>query len=91
RKQFGKFQDEQLDKNLVLLKQVEALATEKGLTVAQLALAWVIAKGVVPIPGTKKVKYIEQNIAGAQVDLTASDLERLEAIVPIETETGRRY
>lgn len=70
---------------------MEALATEKGLTVAQLALAWVIAKGVVPIPGTKKVKYIEQNIAGAQVDLTASDLERLEAIVPIETETGRRY
>ncbi|QHW00549.1 aldo/keto reductase [Spirosoma endbachense] len=91
RKQFGKFKDGQLDKNLVLINEVETLATEKGLTVAQLALAWVIAKGVVPIPGTKKVNYIEQNIAGAQMDLTDNDLERLEAIVPIETETGSRY
>jgi aryl-alcohol dehydrogenase-like predicted oxidoreductase len=91
RKQIGKFKDGQLDKNLVLIKEVEAMALEKGLTVAQLALAWLVAKGAVPIPGTKKVKYVEQNIAGAQVDLTGDDLERLEAIVPIETETGYRY
>ncbi len=91
RKQIGKFKDGQLDKNLALIKEVEVLASEKGLTVAQLALAWLVAKGAVPIPGTKTVKYVEQNIAGAQVDLTGDDLERLEAIVPIETETGYRY
>lgn len=91
RKQFGKFKDGQLDKNLALIKEVEAMAIEKGLTVAQLALAWLVAKGAVPIPGTKNVKYVEQNFAGAQVDLTGNDLERLEAIVPIETETGYRY
>lgn len=90
RQHIPKFKGEQLEKNVALLKEVEAFANEKGLTIAQMAIAWSIAKGAVPIPGTKRVKYIEQNIAGAQVDLTTSDLDRLESIVPIDIETGNR-
>jgi len=90
RKGMGKFQQEQLDKNVVLLKEVEVFAAKKGLTLPQLAIAWLVAKGAAPIPGTKKIKYIEQNIAAAQVDLTADDLEGIEGIISIDTETGSR-
>ena len=56
-----------------------------------MALAWVIAKGHLPIPGTKRVKYVEQNIASTNVGLTAEDLNRLEEIIPLSLNTGDRY
>jgi aryl-alcohol dehydrogenase-like predicted oxidoreductase len=56
-----------------------------------LAIAWVIAKGFLPIPGTKRVKYVEQNIAAASLTLSATELDRLEAIIPLGVSTGARY
>ncbi len=67
------------------------MAAEKGITTAQLAIAWVIAKGHVPIPGTKKRKYVEQNLAAAYICLSDADIKRLEEIIPLQTDTGARY
>lgn len=67
------------------------MASEKNITTVQLAIAWVIAKGYLPIPGTKRVKYLEQNIAATNINLTSEDLNRLEAIIPLGTITGARY
>lgn len=90
RRYLPRFQGQQFYKNIELLNAVEKLAAEKQITSSQLAIAWVIAKGYVPIPGTKRVKYLEQNIAAANIELSASDLNRLEAIIPLGTETGAR-
>jgi aryl-alcohol dehydrogenase-like predicted oxidoreductase len=69
------------------------MAEEKGCTAAQLALAWVLAQGedIVPIPGTKHVKYLDQNIAALDVQLSDEDLERLDAILPPGAAAGERY
>ena len=91
RKTIPRFQGEQFYKNIALVEQIEALAADKGVTTAQIALAWVLAKGHVPIPGTKRVKYLEQNIASADIVLTPAEFERLESIVPLGTSTGDRY
>lgn len=91
RRSLPKYQGEQFYKNIDLVNQIKQVAEEKGITAAQLAIAWVIAKGHVPIPGTKRVKYVEENIAATQVALTAEDLARLEAIIPLGFETGARY
>ncbi|WP_134088872.1 aldo/keto reductase [Olivibacter sp. XZL3] len=91
RRSLPKYQGDQFYKNIELVNQIRKVAEEKGITAAQLAIAWVIAKGHVPIPGTKRVKYVEENIAATQVTLTAEDLGRLEAIIPLEAETGARY
>tara|TARA_R110001592_G_scaffold359093_1_gene664875 strand:+ start:604 stop:1617 length:1014 start_codon:yes stop_codon:yes gene_type:complete len=91
RRFFPKFQGEQFYKNLELVNEIKKVAAEKNITAAQLAIAWTIAKGHVPIPGTKRVKYIEQNIEATNVLLTEEDLNRLESIVPLGTETGARY
>lgn len=91
RRTLPKFQGEQFQKNLDLLKEIQTMAAEKEVTAPQLALAWIMAKGAVPIPGTKRVKYVEQNIASTDIDMTQADLDRLEAIIPIDTETGDRY
>jgi aryl-alcohol dehydrogenase-like predicted oxidoreductase len=91
RRGMPKYQGEQFQKNLELLKAIEQMAAEKGITSSQLALAWTIAKGALPIPGTKRVKYLEQNIAAAGVTLTSDDLATLESIIPLGTETGNRY
>lgn len=91
RRSLPKYKGEQFYKNIDLVNQIKQVAEEKGITAAQLAIAWVIAKGHVPIPGTKRVKYVEENIAATQVVLTAEDLARLEAIIPLGTETGARY
>lgn len=88
RRMFPRFQGEQFYKNLELVKELEKVAAGKSITTAQLAIAWVIAKGHVPIPGTKRVKNLEENIAAANVVLTEDDLKRLECIVPIGTDTG---
>src|SRR5215203_7221547 len=79
-----RFQGENFEKNLRLVEKVEELAREKGVTASQLALGWVLAQGqdVVPIPGTKRVKYMEQNAAAADVILSREDLARIEDVFP---------
>ncbi|SDM31492.1 Predicted oxidoreductase [Catalinimonas alkaloidigena] len=91
RRGIPRFQGEQFYKNLVLLRAMEQLAQEKGITTAQLALAWTLAKGAVPIPGTKRRRYVEQNLAAADVILTPAELDRLDEIVPLGHSTGARY
>ncbi len=84
---------EALDHNLGLVAKVRELAEAKGCTPGQLALAWVLAQGddVVPIPGTKRVRYLEENVAAADVALTADDLAALETAVPKGSVAGARY
>ena len=88
-----RFQDENFQRNLDLVAAVEAIAGEKGCTPAQLALAWVLAQGddVVPIPGTKHIKYLEENAGALEVQLSAGDLDRLEAVAPPGAAAGERY
>jgi len=91
RRRGPRFTGENLERNLTLAAKVEAIASEKGITSAQLALAWVLAQGedLVPIPGTKRRTYLEQNAAAADVELTGEDLARIEAEVP--PAAGARY
>ncbi|SFP00759.1 Predicted oxidoreductase [Chitinophaga sp. YR627] len=91
RKSMPRFQGEQLEKNLGLVRKITAMATEKGITPSQLAIAWVLAKGHLPIPGTKRPKYLEQNIAAAAIQLSGEDMNRLESIIPLGTDLGDRY
>ena len=88
-----RFQGENFQKNLDLVHEVERMAEEKGCTAAQLALAWVLAQGedIVPIPGTKHVKYLDQNIGALEVKLSESDLKRLDSILPPGAAAGERY
>jgi len=93
RKNHPRFQGENFEKNLALVREVEKMAEEKGCTTAQLALAWVLAQGddIVPIPGTKHVRYLDENIGALEVRLTADDLKRLDAILPPGAAAGERY
>lgn len=91
RRYIPRFQGEQFYKNIDLLNEIEKIAQEKDVTCSQLAIAWVIAKGFVPIPGTKRPKYVEQNILASTIVLDNKDMERLESIIPLGTETGNRY
>ena len=70
--------------------QVEQIATEKGCTPAQLALAWVLAQGpdIVPIPGTKRARYLDENLAAATIELSDDDLRRLEEVAPRGSDRG---
>jgi aryl-alcohol dehydrogenase-like predicted oxidoreductase len=88
-----RFQGENFAKNLELVARVEEMADAKGCTASQLALAWVLAQGsdVVPIPGTKRRKYLEENVAATRVELTAEDLARIEEIAPKGVAAGTRY
>ena len=88
-----RFQGENFARNLDLVKQVEQMASDKGCTASQLALAWVLAQGddVVPIPGTKKLHYLEENVKAASVQLTADDLRRLDKVAPEGAAAGMRY
>ena len=88
-----RFQGENFAKNLQLLEEVNAIAAEKGCTPSQLALAWVLAQGkdIVPIPGTKRRKYLEENIAAVNVRLTAADLARIDRVLPPGAAAGTRY
>ncbi|PKW27730.1 aldo/keto reductase [Phycicoccus duodecadis] len=90
---FPRFQGEALETNLGLVAKVRAIAEEKGCTPGQLALAWVLAQGddVAPIPGTKRVKYLEENVGALEVELTADDLAALDAAVPRDAVAGPRY
>ncbi len=93
RRTMPRFQPENFDQNLELVAAVEAVGREKGATPAQIALAWVLSRGedVVPIPGTKRRKYLEENVAALEIELTADDLERLEAAFPQGLTAGDRY
>ena len=88
-----RFTGENFEKNIQLVREVEALARDKGCTTAQLALAWVLAKGddVVPIPGTKRRHYLDENIDALDVRLTEEDLRRLDEILPPGAAAGERY
>jgi len=93
RRGLPRFQGEHFASNLALADTVKRLATEKGCTPAQLALAWVLAQGemIVPIPGTKRIKYLEENLGALQVELSPADLDRIESIMPATKVAGARY
>jgi aryl-alcohol dehydrogenase-like predicted oxidoreductase len=93
RKNHPRFQGDNFQKNLDLVTEVGKMAEEKGCTTAQLALAWVLAQGedIVPIPGTKHVKYLDQNIGALDVELSEDELKRLDAILPPGAAAGERY
>ncbi|WP_081158463.1 aldo/keto reductase [Niastella populi] len=88
-----RFQGENFYKNLELVEKIKALAAEKNCTPSQLALAWVLAGGedIIAIPGTKRIAYLEENIAAENVQLTPKDLESIDAIMPAGIVSGTRY
>ncbi len=93
RRNSPRFQAENFQKNLDLVQRVEEIAREKNCKPAQLALAWVLAQGdnIVPIPGTKKRKYLEENVAADSITLTNDDLRRLDEAFPPDSAAGERY
>jgi len=93
RKTTPRFQGENFQRNLDLVQRVEEIAKEKRCTPAQLALAWVLAQGedIVPIPGTKRRKYLQENIGALDVDLTSEDLARIDEVTPKDAFAGSRY
>ena len=93
RRHSPRFQGENFQKNLELVERVRDIALEKGVTASQLALAWVMAQGedVVPIPGTKQRRYLEENIAALNVELSDEDLRALDAAAPVGASAGDRY
>lgn len=93
RRNAPRFQGENFAKNLQLVDQVTAIAQEKGVTPSQLALAWLLAQGedIVPIPGTKRRKYLEENVAATEISLSPEDLQRIEAVAPKGVTAGDRY
>lgn len=93
RRNLPRFQGENFQQNLALVDRIRLIAAEKGCTPAQLALAWVLAQGegIVPIPGTKRRKYLDENIAALDVRLTADDLRRINEAAPAGAAAGARY
>ena len=88
-----RFQGENFQRNLDLVRRVETIAREKACTPSQLALAWVLAQGhdVVPIPGTTRRKHLEENVGALAVALTAQDLARIDEVAPKGVAAGERY
>jgi len=93
RRHTPRFQGENFDKNLALLDRIEAFAREKGCTPAQLALAWVLAQGedIVPIPGTKRRKYFDENLGALEISLSADEVSRIGEALPVGAAAGSRY
>ena len=93
RRNTPRFQGENFQKNLDLVRRVEEIAQQKRCQPAQLALAWVLSRGddIVPIPGTKRRKYLEENVAALDVRLTADDLRRIDEVFPPDAASGPRY
>ncbi len=93
RRYHPRFQGENFKRNLELVQRVEQIASEKGVTAGQLALAWVLHQGedIVPIPGTKRRTYLEENMAAAEVELSAEDLARIDEAAPAGATAGDRY
>ena len=86
-----RFAGENFAKNLALVKEIERLAKAKGATPSQLALAWVLQQGTVAIPGTRRIKYLEENAGAAEIQLSASDLADLDGAAPVGAAIGDRY
>ncbi|WP_338672496.1 aldo/keto reductase [Streptomyces sp. SCSIO 30461] len=86
-----RFQGANFGRNLAVVDEVRRLADEKSVTPSQLALAWVLGQGAVPIPGTKRRHYLEENVAATAVDLTADDIAAIEAVAPRGVASGDRY
>jgi aryl-alcohol dehydrogenase-like predicted oxidoreductase len=88
-----RFTGDNFERNIALVREVEAMAKDKGVTTAQLALAWVLAQGddIIPIPGTKHVRYLDENIAALDVPLSEEDRRRLDQILPPGAAAGDRY
>ncbi len=93
RRRSPRFQDENFQQNLELLERVEQIADEKDVTPAQLALAWVLEKGddIIPIPGTTSVSHLEENVRAAEVELSESELRRIDEVAPRGAAVGDRY
>jgi aryl-alcohol dehydrogenase-like predicted oxidoreductase len=93
RRKSPRFQGENFNKNLELVKKIEVVAKEKGCTPSQLALAWVLAQGdfLFPIPGTKKVKYMDENAAATSILLSSKELEQIDEVFPKNAAAGLRY
>jgi aryl-alcohol dehydrogenase-like predicted oxidoreductase len=93
RRNSPRFQGENFQKKLELVKRVEEIAKEKNCTPGQLALAWLLAQGedIVPIPGTKRRKYLEENVGALKVKLTPEDLRRIDEVAPLGAAAGKRY
>ncbi len=93
RKTSPRFQGENFDKNLALVNEVSSIAKEKGCTPSQLALAWVMAQEdfIFPIPGTKRIKYLEENVQTADISLSARELVQIEKVFPKNAVSGSRY
>ena len=93
RRNSPRFQGENFDRNLSLVKRVEEMAARKGVKASQLALAWVLAQGsdIVPIPGTKRQKYLNENVHAIDVHLSKDDLAALDALAPRGAAAGARY
>jgi aryl-alcohol dehydrogenase-like predicted oxidoreductase len=90
---FPRFEEENFKKNLELVERVREIAAEKDVTPGQLALAWLLHRGddIVPVPGTKRRKYLEENAAAADVTLTGEDMKRIEDAMPRGSAAGERY
>jgi aryl-alcohol dehydrogenase-like predicted oxidoreductase len=93
RRNSPRFQGENFEKNMELVRRIEEIAKEKGVKPSQLALAWVLAQGedIVPIPGTKRRKYLEENVAAVDIQLTPEDLRRIDEVAPRGVAAGPRY
>ncbi|MDJ0798338.1 MAG: aldo/keto reductase [Calothrix sp. MO_167.B12] len=93
RRHSPRFQGENFNKNLAVVEQVQEIAKAKGVTPIQLAIAWLLAQGndIVPIPGTKRRKYLEENVAAADIILTPEELKQIEAVAPQGVAAGDRY
>ena len=93
RRHSPRFQGDNFARNLALVEQVRAIAAAKGVSAGQLALAWVLARGedLVPIPGTKRLAYLEENLGALDVALDAGDLARIDAVFPVAAAAGARY
>ncbi len=88
-----RFQGENFDRNKLLVEQVRALAAAKGCTPGQIAIAWIMDReqAIVPIPGTRRIKNLEENIGACDVSLDAADIEQLDSILPVGGAAGTRY
>lgn len=93
RRRSPRFQGSNFDRNLALVEQVQAIAQDYGVTPGQLALAWVLGRGddIVPIPGTRRIGFLDENIAALDIQLTEDDLARIDAIFPPDAAAGARY
>ena len=91
RRSIPRFQEAYFHKNIELVEAIAAMAKDKNVTSSQLGLAWIMNKGIIPIPGTKRRKYLEENIAAANIQLSEADIQQLESIIPLGTDTGSAY